>query len=88
MLILDESGVYNTEPFAAWEESIGDLLLGPETCLWTETVPDHRIMSKLMPRLAAFSETAWCRIPQKDWFSYVKRKDVLSAGGWFEMEAL
>ena len=88
MPVLCESGVYNTEPFAAWEEEIGDLLLGPETCLWTETVPDHRVMAKLMPRLIAFSETAWCRIPQKDWFCYTRRKDVLTAGGWLEMEAL
>ncbi|MBO5791354.1 MAG: family 20 glycosylhydrolase [Lentisphaeria bacterium] len=88
MPVLGESGVYNTEPFAAWEKQIGDLLLGPETCLWTETVPDHRIFAKLLPRLIAFSETAWCRPAQKDWFSYIRRKDVLSAGAWFDMKAL
>ena len=88
MPVLCESGVYNTEPFAAWEKEIGDLLLGPETCLWTETVPDHRVMAKLLPRLIAFSETAWCLPAQKEWFSYTKRKEVLAACGWFDLKAL
>ena len=88
MPVLNESGVYNTEPFAAWEKEIGDLLLGPECCLWTETVPDHRVMKKIMPRLVAFSETAWCCPAQKEWFGYVRRKEILEAGNWFETEAL
>lgn len=88
MPVLCESGVYNTEPFAAWEKEIGDLLLGPETCLWTETVPDHRVMAKVMPRLAAFSETAWTLADRKEWFGYTRRKEVLEAAGWFDIKAL
>ena len=88
MPVLCESGVYNTEPFAAWEKEIGDLLLGPECCLWTETVPDHRIKAKLMPRIVAFSETAWSLPKQKEWFAYLRRREVLEAGGWFDIKAL
>ncbi|MBE6386006.1 MAG: hypothetical protein E7048_10155 [Lentisphaerae bacterium] len=88
MPVLCESGVYNTEPYAAWEKEIGDLLLGPETCLWTETVPEHRVIAKLMPRLVAFSETAWCAAMRKEWFNYTRRKEVLEASGWFDIKAL
>ena len=88
MPVLCESGVYNTEPYAAWEKEIGDLLLGPETCLWTETVPEHRVIAKLMPRLVAFSETAWSAAERKEWFNYTRRKEVLAAAGWFDIKAL
>lgn len=84
MVFLSEESVYNTEPYAAWEKEIGDLMLGAESCLWTETVPEHRVMGKIMPRLIAFSETAWCRPAQKDWYSYLRRREVLEAGNWFE----
>ena len=88
MLVLTESGVYNTEPFAAWEKDIGDLLLGPETCLWTETVPDHRIMAKMIPRIYAFCEMSWSQLNRKEWYNYIHRKEVLAACGWFDLKAL
>jgi len=87
MPVLTESGVYAAEPYAAWEEEIGDLLLGPECCLWTETVPEHRIMAKLMPRLLAFAETAWSRRDRREWFNYGRRRDVLTACGWPDLKA-
>ena len=88
MLFLSESCVYNTEPYAAWEKSIGDLLLGAESCLWTELIPEHRVMSKLMPRFVAFAETAWCRPQTKEWYNYLGRREHLDAGNWFATEVL
>lgn len=88
MLFLSESCVYNTEPYAAWEQSIGDLLLGAESCLWTELIPEHRVMAKLMPRFVAFAETAWCRPETKEWYNYLGRREHLDAGNWFATEVL
>jgi N-acetyl-beta-hexosaminidase len=45
-------------------------------------------MSKIMPRLAAFSETAWSMADRKEWFNYTSRKAVLEAAGWFDIKAL
>ena len=86
MLTLPESGVYTAEPYAAWEEEIGDLLLGPECCLWTETVPEHRVIPKLLPRLCAFAETAWTQSCRRTWFNYTCRRETLTACGWFDLK--
>ena len=86
MPMLSESGVYTAEPYAAWEDEIGDLLLGPECCLWTETVPEHRIIPKLLPRLCAFAETAWTPSCRRTWFNYTCRRETLTACGWFDLK--
>ena len=68
------------------EEEIGDLLLGPECCLWTETVPEHRVIPKLLPRLCAFAETAWTPSRRRTWFNYTCRRETLTACGWFDLK--
>jgi N-acetyl-beta-hexosaminidase len=35
------------------------LVLGSEAALWTEYVPEHKLMSKIFPRLFAFAEVVW-----------------------------
>ena len=84
MFELTEKGVYMTDPFILWEKELADVMLGPEACLWTETVPDWRILPKLLPRLSAYSECAWSENSKKDYYDFARRKAYLEAAGYYE----
>ena len=76
---LSEESVYQSfEPFA---ETL-DRLCGTEACLWTEIVPEWRVLPKLAARLAAFAETAWIQPEDKDWHDFQRRKKQLEAVGY------
>ena len=84
MFELTEKGVYMTDPYILWEKELSDIILGPEACLWTETVPQWRFLSKLLPRLSAYSECAWSRNERKDYYDFARRKEYLEAAGYYE----
>lgn len=84
MFALPEEGVYMTEPYVLWEDKLKDVILGTETCLWTELVPQWRILAKVMPRLPAYAECAWSLPAKKDFHDFITRKDLLEAAGWFD----
>ena len=84
MFELTEKGVYMTDPFILWEKELANVMLGPEACLWTETVPDWRILPKLLPRLSAYSECAWSENSKKDYYDFARRKAYLEAAGYYE----
>ena len=73
-----------TEPYILWENQLKDLLLGTEACLWTEYVPEWRIIPKLLPRLSAYAEVAWSRSANKDYHDFRWRADRLRAAGYEE----
>ena len=85
MFELSERGVYMTDPCVIWEEQLKDTILGPEACLWTETVPEWRVIPKILPRLPAYAECAWSRPERKDYYDFVRRRDQLEAAGYFEL---
>ncbi|MBQ9462643.1 MAG: family 20 glycosylhydrolase [Bacteroidales bacterium] len=67
--------VYNYYPAV---DSIPDLsekyIIGYETCLWTEYVPDNaKAEFMAFPRNVAASEVAWTSRPNKDWESFRHR---------------
>ena len=62
---------------------MGDRFLGPEAALWTETVPEHRVMAKVLPRLTAFAECAWSSA-ERNYGDYQRRKSLLRGAGYFE----
>ena len=82
MFGLPAESVYLADPYVIWESSWKDGLLGPEACLWTEYVPEWRIMQKILPRLGAYAETAWSRPDKKDWHDYQRRTGTLRAAGY------
>ena len=82
MFELSEKGVYMTDPYIIWPERVKDGTLGTEACLWTETVPQHRVMSKLFPRIFAYSECTWSMLENKSWHDFVRRKELLDAAGF------
>lgn len=82
MFELSEKGVYMTDPYIIWPEKVKDGTLGTEACLWTETIPQHRVMSKLFPRIFAYSECAWSAPDNKSWHDFVRRKELLDASGY------
>ena len=84
MFELTEKGVYMTDPYILWEKELSDIILGPEACLWTETIPQWRFIPKLLPRLSAYSECAWSRNGKKDYYDFVRRKEYLEAAGYYE----
>lgn len=84
MFALDEKGVYMTDPYIIWADQIKDHILGTEACLWTETVPQHRVFAKLFPRITAYSECAWSMPEKKSWADFVRRKELLEAAGFFD----
>jgi N-acetyl-beta-hexosaminidase len=59
-------------------------MLGPEACLWTETVPQWRVWHKIQPRLAAYAEVAWSLPQHKDYAIFRERKELLKAAGYEE----
>lgn len=84
MFELSERGIYMADPYVIWEDRLKDTILGPEACLWTETVPEWRVMQKLLPRLAAYSECAWSPAEKKDWHGFLRRKELLEAAGYHD----
>ncbi len=77
---LNEENVYNM--FDVNHES--SHVLGNEACLWTEMVPEWRVISKIAPRLMAFAERAWIRPDRKDWHDFQRRKTQLDAVGYHD----
>ncbi len=82
MFALPEEGVYMADPYVIWEQQWKDKLLGPEACLWTEYVPEWRIIRKILPRLGAYAETAWSRPENKAWHDFRRRHELLTAAGY------
>ncbi|MBE6388646.1 MAG: hypothetical protein E7043_00560 [Lentisphaerae bacterium] len=84
MFELSEKGVYMTDPYIIWPEKVKDATLGTEACLWTETVPQHRVLAKLFPRIFAYSECAWSAPENKSWHDFQRRKELLEAAGYMD----
>ena len=84
MFELTEKGVYMTEPYIIWADKVKDNIIGTEACLWTETIPQHRIFAKLFPRITAYSECAWSLPEKKEWQDFARRKELLEAAGYFD----
>jgi hexosaminidase len=82
MFELSERGIYMCDPYIIWPDKVKDAVLGTEACLWTETIPQWRVMQKLLPRLYAYSEAAWSEPGRKDYGSFVQRKELLEAAGY------
>ena len=84
MFSLDDKGIYLCDPHCLWPEKVKEKLLGTECCLWTETVPEWRVMQKLIPRFPAYMECAWSRDENKDWYDFCRRKELLEASAYFD----
>lgn len=84
MFALPEQGVYMTDPFMIWQEELKNTIIGTEACLWTERVPEWRLFPKIMPRIFAYAECAWSNPEQKDWYSFLRRREFLKASGYEE----
>ena len=84
MFGLPEESIYMADPFVIWEKEWKESMLGPEACLWTETVPQWRVWHKIQPRLAAYSEVVWSLPQHKDYAIFRERKELLKAAGYEE----
>ncbi len=82
MFPLPKESVYMADPYVIWENEWKDRLLGPEACLWTETVPEWRVVRKILPRLGAYAETAWSFPARKDWHDFLQRSERLRSAGY------
>lgn len=66
--------VYQFEPVpAGLTPEQAKLVIGSEAALWTEYVPEHKVMSKVFPRLFAFSEVVWSAQQPRDFAEFEKR---------------
>ena len=79
---LSEGTVYQSFEPPTWMPELRDRILGTEACLWTETVPEWRVLPKLSSRLMAFAENAWSQLERKDWHDFQRRKMQLEAAGY------
>ncbi len=82
MFQLSGAGVYMTDPWIIWKDRLEKCVLGPEACLWTETVPEWRVRRKVLPRLAAYSECAWSEPERKEWYDFLRRRETLESAGY------
>ena len=85
MFELDQRGVYMTDPYIIWPEKVKNSILGTEAALWTEVVPEWRVLTKILPRLPAYSECAWSAAEHKDFDDFLRRRNTLETAGWFEL---
>ena len=84
MFEVSERQVYMCDPYIIWPEKVKDFIIGIEACLWTETIPEWRVLAKTMPRIFAFSEAAWSLPEAKDYHNFAARKENLEAAGYIE----
>jgi N-acetyl-beta-hexosaminidase len=84
MFHVGDEQIYLCEPCGVWPELVKDSIIGTEACLWTETVPEWRVMPKLLPRLPAYAECCWSRPERKEWHDFARRKEMLEAAGYYE----
>lgn len=82
MFELSEKGVYMTDPYIIWQDKVKDHIIGTEACLWTETIPQHRVFAKLFPRILAYSECAWSLPEKKSFQNFSARRELLEAAGF------
>ena len=82
MFGLQPENIYMADPYVIWEKQLKESMLGPEACLWTETVPEWRTVQKILPRIGAYAECAWSRPENKDWYSFLRRKNQLLSAGY------
>jgi len=85
MFELSERGIYMTDPYMVWPEKVQNHILGTEGCLWTETIPQWRVMEKVLPRLPAYSEAAWSNSDKRNFDDFLRRKNYLAAAGYFDL---
>ncbi len=82
---LSEETLYQSTPFSYWGADVRAATLGCEACLWTEIVPEWRVLAKTLPRLAAYAEAAWCPSERKDYYDFTRRRLKLEAAGYREL---
>lgn len=82
MFMVPRESLYLADPYVIWEKQRKDFLLGPEACLWTEYVPEWRIIQKILPRLGAYAETTWSRPENKNWHDFLSREEYLRTSGY------
>ena len=84
MFPLSQEGVYLCDPYIIWPDKVKNSIVGVEGALWTEIVPQHRVIPKIMPRITALSETAWTKVEHKDFYKFLARDKKLIAAGYQE----
>ncbi len=83
MPILNEEGIYHSSPyFFLNREKAGNEFLGVEACLWTETVPEWRVLRKLETRIQALSECAWTPVSERSHGDFLFRRMRLENSAW------
>ena len=79
---LTEECVYHSQGTSA---EINNQILGTEACLWTEIVPEWRVLPKIYSRLQALAENAWSLVERKNWYDFQRRKMQLNAAGYEDL---
>lgn len=71
--------VYDWDPTCGRSDSLTlSRIRGGQACLWTEFVPDERLMHEMyFPRLCALAERLWSPAAQTDYDDYLRRMAVL-----------
>lgn len=56
-------------------------ILGGEGCIWTENIPEWRVLPRAKPRLRALAETLWSKPEKKDFASFqLRERRILGSG--------
>ena len=72
-----QRNIYEFDPASNAGQELQKNLLGGEGCLWTEQIPQWRLMPRLLPRMRALSETLWCLPEEKDYRDFLEREMIL-----------
>lgn len=69
---------YEFDPAAGVSDEAADLVLGGEGCIWTEQIPQWRLLPRAIPRLRALAEMLWSSSEQKDFEDFQLRERLLT----------
>lgn len=87
----------NNEAAAHWQKQIYDYdpvpgeatseeaqhVLGGEGCIWTEQLPQHRVLPRALPRLRALAERLWTDPEGLDFDDFLRREHHLIESGLY-----
>jgi len=61
-------------------------ILGGEGCIWTEQLPQWRVLARAIPRMRALSESLWSMPNTKDFQYFLQRENLLCGSGLYRYQ--
>lgn len=74
---------YEFDPAAGVTPEKISLVLGGEGCIWSEQIPQWRVLPRAIPRMRALAEILWSHPEHKDFDNFLLRERLLTGSGLY-----